>query len=328
MLYSDISPRTTAYADKRLLTRTKLNNILGQFGQVRTLPSKSTQVIKFRRYNKLAVATTPLTEGVTPSGKTLTKTDVTATIKQYGDFVLITDAIRDTHEDPVLKESVDILGTQADETWDVLRAGILKAGTNVLYAAGQTARADVLDVVTRANLRTVIRTLKAQEAKPITSIVNAGPNIATTPIPPAFVIVCHSDAQPDLEQLTDWNPVHKYASTNGLVNGEVGSVGEFRVVFDNNLTPWADAGDTASTNSVLSTTGTDADVYPMLVFGMDAYGVVPLGGKNSVSTYVNNPKAIDTDPLAQRGTVGWKGWTTTAILNQNWMLRIETALKG
>src|SRR4030067_3328027 len=110
MQYNDISPRTQAYADKRLLTRAVPNNILGQFGQVRTLPQKNTQVIKFRRYNKLSVATTPLTEGVTPTGKTLTKTDVTATLKQYGDFVTITDVIQDTHEDPILRESTDILG--------------------------------------------------------------------------------------------------------------------------------------------------------------------------------------------------------------------------
>lgn len=328
MLYSDISPRTTAHADRRLLTRAIPNNILGQFGQVRTQPTKKTLVIKFRRYNKLAVATAPITEGVTPSGKVLTKTDVTATLLQYGDWVMITDIIRDTHEDPVLGESIDILGEQAAETYDVLRTGILKAGTNVMYSDGQTSRGNVDNVFTRGNLRTAIRTLKAQEAKPLTKINKAGPNINTMPVPRAFIIVCHSDAQPDFEGLSDWNPVHKYPSTMGLINGEVGSIGEMRVVFDNNLTPWTDAGGTASTNSTLSTGGTQADVYPILIFGKDAYGVVELAGKSAVSTYVSNPKAAPSDPLAQRGTVGWKGYTTTAILNQLWMLRLETALKG
>lgn len=328
MNYNDISPRTQAYVDRRLLTRAVPNNILGQFGQVRTIPKKNTQTIKFRRYNKLAVATTPLTEGVTPTGKVHTKTDVNATLKQYGDFITITDVIRDTHEDPVLRESSDILGEQSAETYDVLRAGVLKAGTNVMYAAGESARGDVDDVVTRDNLRSAIRILKAQHAKPLTSIIKAGPNIGTKPIARSFIVVVHSDAQPDLERMTGWKPVHEYPSQMSLINGEIGSVGEMRFVTDNNLTPWEDAGATASTNGVLSTSGTDADVYPMLVFGKDAYGVVELAGKNAVSTYVNNPKPIDSDPLAQRGTVGWKGWTTSVILQDLWMLRIETALKG
>ena len=323
MIFGDISPRTTAYADRRLLTRITPNNILGQFGQSRTIPSKSSSTVKFRRYNRLAVATSPLTEGVTPTGKTLTNTDVTATLKQYGDFITITDVIEDTHEDPVLKESIDILGEQAAETWDVLRAGVLVAGTNVQYTAG-SARNAVNVVVTKAMLSKAIRTLKRQETKPITSIVQAGPNIATNPIPAAYVMVCHSDAQTDLEAMTGWIPIANYASNQGKINGEVGSIGEIRVVFDNNLVAWADAGTTKG--ATISTSGTNSDVYPLLIFGKDAYGVVTLAGKTAVSTYVNNPKPSDTDPLAQRGTVGWKGYNATVILQQAAMLRLETAL--
>ena len=128
--------------------------------------------------------------------------------------------------------------------------------------------------------------------------------------------------------MTDWKPVQQYPSAMGLIEGEAGSVGEIRVVFDNNCTPWADSGTTASTYSTLSTTGTNSDVYPMLVFGADAYGTVALAGKNAVSTFVNNPKSITGDELAQRGSVGWKGYTATIILNDAFMLRIETALKG
>jgi len=328
MVTSDISPRTTAYADRRLLKRAKFNNILGQWGQVRTLPGKKGLVIKFRRYNKLAKATTPLTEGVTPAGKVLTKTDLTATLAQYGDWVGISDVIMDTHEDPVLGESVDVLGEQAAETIDTLRAGVLQAGTNVMYAAGAVNRAGVLNVPTRDDFRTLIRILKAQHAKPITSVNVAGPNISTVGIPKSYVLACHSDAQPDFERLADWLPVQKYPSQKGIMEGEIGSIGEIRVVTDNNLVPWADAGGTAATNGVLSTTGTQADVYPMLVFGRDSYGIVPLGGKGSVHTLVSNPKAQDGDPLAQRGSVGWKAYNATAILNDLWMIRLETALKG
>lgn len=323
MLMSDISPRTTAYADRRLLERAKTNNILGQFGQIRELPTKSTLTIKFRRYNKLAAATTPLSEGVTPTGKTLTKTDITVTVSQYGDFIWITDVILDTHEDPILQESTDILGEQASDTYDILRAGVLKAGTNVVYTSG-TARSSVNAVIDKATLRRAERALLRQEAKPITSFIQAGPKIATVPIPPCFVVVCHADLKYDLEAIADWVPVQKYPSTQGIFNGEIGSSGLFRFVIDNNVSSWADAGTTKG--STLSTSGTNSDVYPLLVFGQNAYGIVPLAGKNAVSTYVANPKAQVGDPLAQRGTVGWKGYTATVILNDLWMLRIEAAV--
>ncbi len=323
MLTSDISARTTAYADRRLLTRAIPNNILGQWGQDRPVPANKGTVIKFRRYNKLAVATTPLQEGVTPTGKTLTKTDVTAVLYQYGDYIVITDVIQDTHEDPVLKESTDVLGEQAGETWDVLRAGTLSAGTNVLYANG-TARSSVNTAISDTLIKQAERTLRRQEAKEIKKAIKAGPDVSTFGIPAAFMAACHTDVKMDLEDLTKWKDIVEYASTQGLVNGEMGSAGPFRFVGDNNIDPWTDAG--GAKGSMISTTGTSADVYPVLIFGQDSYGIVTLGGKGSVQTLVNNPKAIDGDQLAQRGSVGWKGWTATAILNDLWMLRLEIAV--
>jgi N4-gp56 family major capsid protein len=325
MQYNDISPATQAYVDRALLKRAQQNNILGQFGQNKVLPSKSTKTSIFRRYNRLPAATVPLQEGVTPSGKTLTKTDISVTIQQYGDFITVTDVILDTHTDPVLQESQDILGEQAGETWDVLRFGVLKAGTNVMYSTA-SARNTVNTVFSRDQLRTAVRILKKQLAKPITNIVKAGPNIGTTPIPKSFIAVCHTDAQPDFERLTGWIPVQAYPTSMGLIEGEIGSIGELRVVCDNNCLPFPDAGTTKG--STLSTTGTNSDVYPILIFGADAYGTVALAGKNAVSTFVNNPKSITGDELAQRGSVGWKGYTATVILQDAFMLRLETALLG
>ncbi len=322
LVTSDITARTTAYADRRLLTRAIPNNILGQWGQTRPVPGNKGIVIKFRRYNKLAAATTPLAEGVTPTGNTLTKTDVTATLAQYGDFIRYTDVIRDTHEDPVLKEMADISGEQAAETWDVLRFAALKVGTNVLYTNG-TARSSVNTAVSRDLFRKAERTLRRQHAKPIMAGIKAGPDIATFPVPPCFPAVCHIDLKYDLEQIADFTPPEQYASASKLFNGEMGAVGPFRFVEDNNCEPWEDSG--GACGSMISTSATSADVYPILVFGRDSYGLCPLGGEGSVQTIVNNPKGSDTDPLAQRGTYGWKGWTTTVILNDLWMLRIEAA---
>lgn len=329
MNYSDISPRTTAYADLRLLEKAEINNILGKFGDAKTLPKKKSQVIKFRRYSKLDSTPVTLQEGVTPAGKSMTATDVTCTLYQYGDFIRITDVIQDTHEDPVLQEATDVLGEQASEMMDKMRAGVLKAGTNVQYTNG-TDRTHVNTVMSRDFLRTCIRVLKAQEAMPITQLIKAGAGQSTYPIPAGFIAVCHSNLQPDIERIEGFTPVSEYASNMGLIPGEIGAVGEIRFVFDNNLSAWADGGaaKAGAGYTVLSTSGTSADVYPVLIFAKHAYGTVSLAGKTAVETLVANPKAGPGDELAQKGSVGWKAWAGAVILNDSWMLRVETAAKG
>lgn len=325
MLYADISPRTNAYADRRLLSRNQFNNIIGQFGQTRTLPKNATQVISFRRYNKLDSTPAQLTEGVTPAGKTLTRTDVTATIRQYGDWIRINDVIRDTHEDPILNESIDILGDQAREMYNRIYAGVILAGTNVLFSNG-TNRAGINTSINGNLLDRAVRALEGQHAQRIRKVMTAGPNIGTVPIPASFILLCHSDLRQNLEGIAGWIPVHQYASQQGIINGEAGAIRQFRVVFDNHLARWENAGALIGTTGLLG--GTNVHVYPLLALGEDAFGTILLGGKGSVSTYVNNPKAITGDELAQRGSVGWKGWTTAAILQDLHMVRLEAGVSA
>ena len=85
--YGDISPRTAVYAIVQMLKRALPNLVLERFGQTYVVPNNKSKVASFRRYEALALATTPLTEGVTPVGSSLTFTDYTATLVQYGDFL-------------------------------------------------------------------------------------------------------------------------------------------------------------------------------------------------------------------------------------------------
>lgn len=67
------------------------------------------------------------------------------------------------------------------------------------------------------------------------------------------------------------------------------------------------------------------DVYSTLVLGSNAYGVSEIeegGLKNIVKPLGSGGTA---DPLDQRATTGWKALTTTKILVDEYMVRIETA---
>jgi N4-gp56 family major capsid protein len=74
-----------------------------------------------------------------------------------------------------------------------------------------------------------------------------------------------------------------------------------------------------------STSGTNADVYPILFIARDAFGIVPLKGKDSLTPMVVNPKPSAGDPLGQRGTVGWKAWQAAVILQDAYLVRAEVA---
>lgn len=322
-LFGDISPRTAAFAAAGMLKRALPLLVTERWGQAKPLPQKSSKTMKFRRYENLTRSTAPLAEGVTPHGQKLTYTDVVSTLEQFGDLVSITDVVEDTHEDNVLKEATDLCGEQAAEILEMVRIAVLKAGTNVLYANG-SARTDVNTFFSRGQLRKVVRALKNQKAKYFTQTVKATPNYATEPVAPCFVGLGHTDLEADLRNLAGFVPVEKYSDSEKAFEGEVGKVENVRFILTPLFTAWADGGGTAG--SMITTSASAADVYPVIILAPDAWGFVPLKGKNSVTPMVLNPgKPSKSDPLGQRGYVGWKTYHTAVILNDNFMYRIETA---
>ena len=319
--YGDISPRTAAYACKELLKRGTPYLVFEKFGQAKSLPSNSSKVEIFRRYTALPTTPTALTEGVTPAAQTLAKTDVTATLVQYGDRITVSDVITDTHEDPVLNESVELLGEQAAQMIEKVRYGVLKACTNKIYANG-AARNAVNTAFTVALQRTAVRTLKRQNARPITSIVRSTPSFGTESVAPGFVAIIHPDMESAVRTQTGFTPAEKYGSITPWEN-EIGKIDDVRYLSTTIVEPYADAGGAKGT--MLSTTGTSADVYPVIFLGRDAYGIVALKGQYAVTPMVVNAKPSDSDPLAQRSHVGWKSMQTCVILNDAFMVVAEAA---
>ena len=180
MTYGDITPRTAAYAIAPLLKRASEELILEKFGQTFVLPTKSTIVAKFRRYEALPLATTALIEGVSPSGTKPTITDVTATLAEYGDFIPYSGFMLDTHEDPILKEYGSLCVQQAAETIETLRYNVVKAGTNVGYTNG--AISSVNTPISLAAQRKATATLLRQRAHYITEIVKSTADFNTESI--------------------------------------------------------------------------------------------------------------------------------------------------
>lgn len=319
--YGDISPRTAAFVAVDLLERGLPLLTLEKFMQAKTLPANNTKSMEFRRYNSLALATTPLTEGVTPTSKKITATDVLATLYQYGDLVEITDVIADTHEDPILKETGTILGEQAAQTIETIRFNVLKAGTNKFYSNG-TARASVNTALTDAVNKKVVRALKRQNAQLITSVIKSTPSFNTESVLPCFVGLGHTDLENDIRALTGFIDAKEYGSVMPFP-GEVGAVGQIRYVLSNIFTSYADSGGAAG--SMITTSGVSADVYPIIYLAKNAWAGIALKGQYAITPIVINPVPSKSDPLGQRGSVSWKTMQTAVILNDAWMAVAEVA---
>jgi len=320
--YGDITPRTAAYAERELLKRALPYLVIEKFGQAKPIPTKSSKTIKFRRYDSLAVATTALTEGVTPTSKQLSVTDKAVTLAQHGDLVTITDVVQDTHEDPVLQESVEILGEQAAQTIETLRFNVLKAGTSVRWTNG-AARSAVNTAISLTQQRKVTRDLKRQNARAISKVVRSTPSYGTEAVAPSFICLVHPDMEGDIRSMAGFTPTEKYGQLTPY-ESEIGKVEDVRYLTSTVFAPWTDGG--GAKGSMISTTGTSADVYPALFLARDAFGIVPLKGRSSITPSVVNPHPSESDPLGQRGHIGWKAYTGTVILNELYMVRLECAV--
>lgn len=329
--YGDISPRTAAYAAVEFLRHVTPVQVLGRFGQMKPLPKNKTQTMKFRRAIPYAAVTSPLQEGVTPSVSGTSFEDVTVSLQQWGDVHGLTDVIMDTHEDPVLEQMMQLSGEQAGATTEQVIYNVVRGGTSVFFANG-ASRGVVNTAVSLNKIRAVVRTLQRNKAKPITQVINASPNYGTSSVEGGYVAIGHTDLAPDIRAISGFVPVAKYGAMKPICPEEIGAVENVRFILTPDLAPFANAGGAAG-GTVLSTGGSNADVYPILVFGQDAYGLTPLKGQKTaegnniavVPTVINPGTPTKDDPLGQRGYVGWKTWFTAVRLNETWMVRLEVA---
>jgi N4-gp56 family major capsid protein len=294
---TQVAPGVQAFYDRNLLSRAQPADVHGRYGQKRPIAQRNGNQIKFRRYSQLSAATTPLAEGVTPGGSSLAVTDVTATLAQYGDYITLSDLVSLTNQDPVVTEATDVLGDQSGTTIDQIRRDVMVAGTNVAYANGVADRLSIITKLAAADLDKAIRFLKNQNAKFMKEGIPPSDGVGTGAIRKAFIGIVHPDTEFDLEGITGYRAVSDYPAQMGVMEDEIGAYKNIRFVSSTNAKIWT-AATTASTAGYKATGGGANDVYATLIIAA-------------------------ADPLEQRSTVGWKATTTTQILNQAWMIRLE-----
>lgn len=323
-IYTDLTPRQTAFHVVKTLKRLRPQIVLGRFAQQKVLPKNKTDVVKWVRYRKLNNAGV-LNEGVAPKGKQLLSDIITAKLEQIGDIVKFTDSALDLHPDDLMSEARAIIDEQILDTTEKIYIDNLRGGSQATFSGSAANRASVVDVVTAANLRKTLLVLKRNNSKVITRMLTGDVEYNTTPIEAAYIAYTTPAMEPVLRDMVGFETSEKYAGQTTLLPGEFGKFENCRFI----VSTLADNDDLlgagAASTSVVNTAG-QADVHQIIIFGMDAYGGVPFAGPKSLNLYVRMPKSTVGDELAQTAYVGWKSRFNAAIIQQKSLIRLETAI--
>lgn len=211
------------FYDRQLLESARTRFVHAKFGQMRPIPRNSGKRVEFRRWNLFDAgeAMQALEEGVTPSGQSLSQSNVEALVSQYGAYVEVSDLLDMTGYDQVIAESAELLGEQLGTVVEWVTRDAVNAGNNVQRAGGKSSRSALSagDKLTVEEIRKAVRTLKRAKARPF----------AEEERKPHFVCICSPDATFDLQNDPLWQDVSKYANAEQIYSGEIGRL--FGVVF-------------------------------------------------------------------------------------------------
>lgn len=323
--YADLGARIGVYAAAQFLVHAQPQLILEKFAQLTTIPKNRSQVIKWRRLVPFDAAMDVLVEGITPSPTGVAYEDVQGQVLQYGSWIPFTDVLIETHEDENLKQFTIGASEQASLTRERILWNMLIGGTNVIYSGTATSRQTVEAPISAADLQLAQRALKNSFTRTITRMLTASPKIATQPVAPGYIGIGHTNLEQDLRAITGFVPRENYSEVKLLHDQEIGKYQDIRFILAPHYTYFPGAG-SSNTTGVLND-GTNVDVYPLIIFGQDAFGALALKGTDSARVVVKNPKMGESyeDPLGQRGFVAWKMWYAGVRLNEAWLVRTESA---
>jgi N4-gp56 family major capsid protein len=256
-----------------------------------------------------------------------TRIDREGSILKFGFFTEFTQESLDFDSDDGLMDhlSRELMNGAVQLTEAVLQKDLLAAAEGgVLLYSGQATDTDELsgettpDVVSYRLLMRLSQTLTDNRTPKQTKIITGSRNIDTKVISAGRVMFIGSELIPVVRQMVDlfnnpaFVPVQQYGDAGTIMNGEIGSVDEFRLIVVPEMLSWEGAGaavvtsDNGYRTTVVGGTA-HFDVFPMLVIGDDSFVTIGFqtDGKTvkfSVLTKMpGNATADRNDPYGETG---------------------------
>lgn len=213
------------FYDMTLLDNAQANLVHDQFGQKKPIPKNGGKTISFRKFAPLNKALTPLTEGVTPAGNGLSVTEISATVAQYGDYIVQSDVLELTALDNTILEATKLLGQQAGLTLDTVTRNVLHSSTNVNYASKWSGETE-----TEVTSRSALDKTSVIKVDTVRQVVAKLKSINAPKINGDYVAIIHPFAEYDLMSDKDWKDPKTYCDPKDLYEGEIGKIAGVRFV--------------------------------------------------------------------------------------------------
>jgi N4-gp56 family major capsid protein len=297
------------YYDRKLLMRATPFLSLSTVAEKKNIPAKIGDNIEFRRFNRLAIGTTPLVEAITPTASDLSISAITAKVQGYGNGFIFSDQIQMMGFDPIIEEATNILGENSGQVIESIMIKELVTGTSVLYGTGTTRGAqNASNPITLDHIRKAVTSLNANNAKPVEGQRDE------KGFTRKFFGLVHPFIYHDLVKDPALVQTFQYSDPDGIYNFECAQIMGVNF-YQSTLAPvFAGAG------------AGGVDVYGTLIIGKEAFGMIDPAGLASPKTIVKPLGSSGVaDYLDQRSSVGWKNYMAAKNLNNDFFLRIETA---
>jgi N4-gp56 family major capsid protein len=162
--------------------------------------------------------------------------------------------------------------------------------------------------LTKADIDSAVQTLLNNDAEMISEVVVGRDAFGTAPVRPAFWGYIDTALLDDLESVSNFIHSANYPNQQAVLDGEWGVTGNVRWLY----------------TSVGSVTAASPAVFNNFIIGKEAYAVVHLGSEGGEFYVEPLGSAGSADPLHQRGSVGWQHPFVARILNDSFMLNLES----
>jgi N4-gp56 family major capsid protein len=292
-----LSQLMQTYYDKLFIKTAKHWLIHEQGAQMRPLPQSEGKLVSFQRYSALDLITATMTEGSNPDAVTLSATNVTATVGEYGSYTTLSKLLKLTAIDPKMQGAVEVMAQNAGESIDQLVRNELDNGT-VQFTGSKSLISDIAasDVLGEDEIRKAVRTLKVNKAMRYPDGYFLGKVNPYTSF--------------DIMGETVWVNAHTYKDGDNLYRGELGKLHGVRFI------------ETTNPKSTSST----VTVYHNYIHGAEAFGITQLSGDEK-KIYVKVPGANSTDnPIDRFSTVGWAVTFVPKVIDANWIIVVKSGV--
>jgi len=207
---SDLSFDIREYLEKDLLKIAQRYLRFENFANKLGFEQGSGKIWKAVRYERIALPLTSLTEGETPTGSTMSISQVTGVCEQWGQYITLTDVAELTLYHPVLRIAQERLAIAYSETRDREIQRVLQGVRNVFYPSTRTARSQITasDVISTGLIKKAVAFLRNRRAEPIDGEYFGG--------------IVDPSVEMDIIGDSTFVPAAQYSNIKALYAGEIG----------------------------------------------------------------------------------------------------------